>query len=60
MNIQPQHLRTAREEPTPAPRDRFTQSGQWGGVISDVVISYISWDLIIGVIRRYQTYHLPG
>ena len=33
---------------------------RWGGVASDFVISYISWDLIIGVIRRYQTYHLPG
>ena len=31
-----------------------------GGVVSDFVISYISWDLIIGVIRRYQTYDLPG
>ena len=31
-----------------------------GGVISNLVISYISWDLIIGVISRYQTCHRLG
>ena len=30
-----------------------------GGVMSNFVMSYISWDLIIGVIRRHQTDHLP-